>query len=276
MTFLITQPLWISAVILIGLGTAMAMIGPAIIRRRVGLQRLIINNEVAGFKFAVVGVLYAVLLAFLVIVVWEKFSEAEATVVNEAGAVANIYRLADGIGGEPETVIEKSLTRYLDAAITDDWPAMERGSEAANVTRTLNSVYAAVLEFHPNDPAGSALLSEILRQLDAVTAARRGRLVMAAGLIPGLMWLVLFSGAIITIGFTFFFGAENLRAQMVMTGALAALIFAELVIVIAIDHPFAGTIKVSSEPLYAVKAEFAAPSGAPADMNKMEKSRRMP
>jgi Protein of unknown function (DUF4239) len=264
MTFLITQPVWLSAVILIGFGTAISMIGPAIVRRRVGLHRLIVNNEVAGFKFAVVGVLYAVLLAFQVIVVWEKFTQAEATVVNEAGAVANIYRLAGGIGGESESIIQKSLSRYLDAAIADDWPAMERGSGAANVTRTLNSVYAAVLKFHPNDPAGSALLSEILRELDAVTAARRGRLVMAAGLIPGLMWFVLFSGAFITIGFTFFFGAENLRAQMVMTGALAALIFAELVIIIAIDHPFAGTIKVTPEALYAVKAEFAAPSGAAA------------
>jgi hypothetical protein len=273
MIFLVTQPLWQTAVILIGLGTVIAMIGPLFIRRRLGLHRLAINNEVAGFKFATVGVLYAVLLAFVVIVVWEKFSAAEAEVVHEAGAVATIYRLSGGIGGEPGSAIHEGLTRYVNAAIMDDWPAMERGHGAANVTRALNELYAAVLKFRPNDPAGSALLSEILHQLDAITAARRVRLIMAAGVIPGLVWLVLFGGAVITIGFTFFFGAENLRAQMVMTGALAALILTELLIVIAIDHPFAGTVKVGPEALYAVQAELAAPGGP---SGNMENSAKMP
>jgi hypothetical protein len=50
-----------------------AMCGP-ILRRRVGLERLATNNEIAGFKFATVGVIYAVLLAFAVIVVCEKFT----------------------------------------------------------------------------------------------------------------------------------------------------------------------------------------------------------
>ncbi len=52
------------------------------------------NNEIAGFKFATVGVIYSVLLAFSVIVVWEKFNEAETVVAQEAGAAATLYRLA--------------------------------------------------------------------------------------------------------------------------------------------------------------------------------------
>jgi hypothetical protein len=121
MGFLVTAPLWLSGTILIGLGSVLAMIGPMIVRRRVGLARLAINNEVAGFKFATVGVLYAVLLAFLVIVVWEKFAEAETDVVHEAGSVATIYRLTGGIAGEPGSAIRESLNGYLDAAVTDEW-----------------------------------------------------------------------------------------------------------------------------------------------------------
>jgi hypothetical protein len=34
-----------------------------------------------------------------------------------------------------------------------------------------------------------------------------------------------------------FFGAENLRAQALMTGALAALIFSGLLIIVPIDRP---------------------------------------
>jgi hypothetical protein len=94
MIVLTTAPLWLAGLILVGLTTLIAMVGPIAVRKRITLDRLRTNNEVAGFKFATVGVLYAVLLAFAVIVVWEKFSDAENNVALEAGAAATIYRLA--------------------------------------------------------------------------------------------------------------------------------------------------------------------------------------
>ena len=57
---------------------------------------------------------------------------------------------------------------------------------------------------------------------------------------PGVIWLVLFGGAVVAIVFTFFFGTQNLRAQIVMTALLAIVIFAELLIIVAIDRPFTG------------------------------------
>ena len=75
MIYLTTRPLWVLG-ILVGLATLLAMLGPIVVRRRLGLEWLSTNNEVAGFKFATIGVLYAVLLGFAVIVVWEEFNGA--------------------------------------------------------------------------------------------------------------------------------------------------------------------------------------------------------
>jgi hypothetical protein len=111
--FLTRQPLWLSGMLLVGLTTALAMIGPRLVRRYVTLEKLTTNNEVAGFKFATVGVLYAVLLAFAIIVVWEKFNDAENHVAQEAGAAATIYRLSQGIGEQPGAALRAALTTYL-------------------------------------------------------------------------------------------------------------------------------------------------------------------
>ena len=99
--FLTTLPLWLSAVILIVPTTLLAMAGPVIVRRYVEVSQLRTNNEVAGFKFGTVGVLYAVLLAFAVVVVWEKFNQAESEVAKEAGAAATVFRLTQG--GRPRS-----------------------------------------------------------------------------------------------------------------------------------------------------------------------------
>jgi hypothetical protein len=80
---------------------------------------------------------------------------------------------------------------------------------------------------------------------------------MADGSVPAIAWVVLFGGAFLTIGVTFFFGVENLRAQSPMTGALSILILAGLLTVVAIDYPFAGTVKVGPKALAAVVKDFA-------------------
>jgi hypothetical protein len=262
--FLTSQSLWVSGAILVGLGTMVGAFGPSIVRRYVTLEKLTANNEIAGFKFATVGVLYAVLIAFVVIVVWQKYSDAEATVAREAGAAATIYRLSQGIGEKPGATLRGTLTAYLTLTIADDWPAMERGMTGASrsARQALDAIYTALLAFESTERGDVALVSEILRQLDIITQARRERLISAQGAVPGIIWLVLFGGAFVTITFTFFFGTLNLRAQTMMTALLSMLIFSELLIIVAIDRPFTGTVKVEPNALANVLADFGSEPGS--------------
>ena len=154
--FLASSPLWLSCLLLLGVPTLLAMAGPIVVRRFVRLDRLSTNNEVAGFKFATVGVLYA----FVVIVVWEHFSDAESDVSREAGAAATIYRLVEGIDGEIGPTLRSAMTAYLQSAMAEDWPAMEKGKASPVTTRALDNVYGAALAYKPSDSRGAAILSE--------------------------------------------------------------------------------------------------------------------
>jgi hypothetical protein len=260
--FLTSAPLWISGALIVGLGTVLAMLGPLVVRRYVALERLTESNEIAGFKYATLGVLYAVLLAFAIIVVWQRFNDADVNVSREAGAAETIYRLAPALG-EAGPAVHGAVTDYLKLAITDDWPAMSSGKAGAGRAskQALDAIYAALLTFQADNREDTALVSEVLYQLDVMTQARRARLISAEGAVPGVIWVVLFAGAIIAIIFTFFFGTRNLPAQMMMTGLLALLIFSELLIIIAIDRPFTGSVKVEPTALSDVLADFGAVTG---------------
>jgi hypothetical protein len=255
MGYLTSLPVWFSGLLLVGLTTVLAMVGPHLVRRYVTLEELSANNEVAGFKFAVVGVLYAVLLAFAIIVVWEKFSEAENTVAREAGAVATVYRLSRGIDDSAGASLRSSLDSYLKVTISEDLPAMEQGKESERARKSLDDIYAAMIPIAKVQ--SSSLISEILDQLDVITQQRRARLVAAEGTVPGILWPVLFWGAAVTISFTYFFGTQSLRAQTTMTGLLSVLIFSGLLIIIVIDQPFAGAVKVQPDAFAKVLEDFA-------------------
>jgi hypothetical protein len=253
--FLSAQALWLTALLLVVLPTLLACVCLVLIRGRIGLARLVTNNEVAGFKFSVVGVIYAVMLAFAVIVVWERYSDAEVAVVHEAGAAATLYRLASG--PEPESAaVRTSLGRYLRLAIDKDWPKMAVEQEGPDATAALSALYQDSLRLAHSATLPAPVLNEVFAQLDTITQARRSRLLLAVGIVPAVLWVTLSLGGVLTVAFTFFFGAENLRAQVLMTGILAVIVFMGLFVIVSIDHPFTGPVHVESAPLERVLSDF--------------------
>jgi hypothetical protein len=145
--FLTTQPIRVSGTILIGLTTVLAMLGPYVVRRHVALERLTTNNEVAGFKFATVGVLYAVLLAFAIFVVWQRYADAETTVAQEAGAADTIYRLSYGIGEKIRRRASQrahQLSDYCDRRRLAGHGSRNVGRQTAGAARAQRIVRGAV------------------------------------------------------------------------------------------------------------------------------------
>lgn len=247
--FLSSLPLWLGAFFTVLLPTALAMLGPVTVRKRVPLSVLTKNNEIAGFKFATVGVIYAVLLAFAIVAVWDKFTEAELLVMKEAGASATINRISTG--ETPEAVATRAALRdYLTVVVEDEWPRMAKGEESYEARRKLDALYHAAMQLVEQRRPGIGV--EVMQELGAITEARRARLHHSMGAVPAPLWVMLTVGALITVGFTFFFGMENLRAQSLMTGALAVIIFLGLFIIVAYDHPFLGAVSISPDALTAL------------------------
>ncbi len=191
------------------------------------------------------------------VVVWERFADAERDASREAAAVATIFRLSEGVDRQVQDNLRQSLVKYVSDVVGDEWRDMARGGESEDVQRSLGIVYRAILAYRPTGAREAVLFNEILDNLDQVTEARRERLGLASGIVPPILWLVLSIGALLTIGFTFFFGTRNLRAQVLMTAMLAFLIFTVLFVTISIDHPYSGPVSVSSEPLRTVLSDFS-------------------
>jgi hypothetical protein len=55
-------------------------------------------------------------------------------------------------------------------------------------------------------------------------------------------------GAVVTIGFSYFFGMDNLRPQLIMTALVALVLSLNLYLVIVESHPFSGNFRVKPTP----------------------------
>jgi hypothetical protein len=241
---------WQSIFLIVVLPTVAAMVLTLLVRKIFGLDRLEHNNEVAGFKFAVLGVIYAVLLGFAVIVVWENFRDGQAAVIAEASALSSVFRLSEGVGADVAPAIREAADHYGQVVVTEEGPALAEGRLVApDATRALSALYASVLTADPKTAAQSDVYQNLLAALTTISNARRDRLELAGSTVPGVVWIALFGGAILNVVFTLFFGTRHIWVQMMMSGMLTGVIFLALFAIIKLDHPFLGSVRVSMEPI---------------------------
>src|ERR671910_979284 len=142
--------------VLVVCGACLAAVGGLILVQRLVPATIRMGyNDVAGFIYAVLGVIYAVLLALVVIATWEEFGRARVTVEAEANALAEIAWLADALP-EPEGRELQELARsYAEEVVDEEWPLMEQG-EAPLMTQTQGT------------PAGWTLIDDIRASLQEV------------------------------------------------------------------------------------------------------------
>jgi hypothetical protein len=243
---------------LVAVSVGLSLLGLIVVRKKVALETLEAQHEVAGFLIAVVGVIYAVLLAFVVIIVWEQFGSAETAVGDEAAAVGSLYRdgVALGVQGQP---LRAAVQRYAVSVVDVEWPYMATHlTENAQTDPALNGVWAAVTRLRSTNGTESSFVQLAVNEVVTATQDRRTRVRDSNSEIPAPLWLVLIGGGVITVAFTYFFGLESFRVQAVMVSALAAVIALSGFTILTLNLPFTGGVAIKPEAMHTEIDEFPA------------------
>jgi hypothetical protein len=231
-----------------------ALAGLELVQRLVPASSRQPHNDVAGFIYAALGVIYAVLLALVVIAVWEQYRAASETVELESNATAEIFWLAHRFPEPEGTHLQELARSYAEEVIHNEWPLMEQG-QAPLMTQTqgtpagwtlIDEIRANLQEFQPQTKADEQLYAEGLDQVQRLADARRMRLVAAEEGVPAVLWGVLIFGGVAAIGFTYLFGMENTWAHRLMVVTLATVIGLVLFTIGALEHPFSGGARIGT------------------------------
>ena len=250
--WLYNHPVWQVGSVIVILSVIAAWIGLFVFDRFVHVSVRSRHNDVAGFIIAIIGVVYAVLLAFIAVAAWASFDSASRVVQQEANLVGNLYRDSIAIDEPARGQMRQALSDYLDIVITREWPAQQAGDVDTHAWKAVETLHTTITGIDAKTLGQSVVEAEMLRTLNELYNARRSRLSAATDGIPETIWWILCLGGMITVAFTFFFGMPSMAMHYAMTGVLAASMALVIVLIVTLDWPFRGTVSVTAEPFKAV------------------------
>jgi hypothetical protein len=200
------------------------------------VERRTPHNDVNGLVFAIVGVLYAIVVGFVVTSQWENVGAARDAAAQEANGLVRVYWAAEALPADQRTEIRTLCRQYAHTVQVSEWPAMARHRDVGgDGQRDLDRLSELV---HSSTAASDDQSGQLGTALDDVLQNRQQRLALAHQNLSGMMWFVMVAGGILTTALTYLFGVPGRAAHLIMVFSLVGTVGLLLYASWQLQYPF--------------------------------------
>lgn len=210
--------------------------------RSVNAQRFFsADRDVLGNYLQLIGGIYAVVIGFVIFVVWNQYNEGTRAIEQEAGRLAALARLSaflhDNAHGK---LIRERIGEYTRSILSA--PGTHHDLQPwRGLVRAIRST--------PADNAREAVVyGDFLEQLDRLTTLRNERHSILRARIPWILWDMLVFATIVTLLPFCVLSVESSLVDSLIVGSTAGSLAFLLLVVHDLDDPFVGVFNLSFEP----------------------------
>lgn len=203
------------------------------------------HNDVLVPLYATAAVIYAVLLAFIVIAVWEQFSAARETVSSEASTLTTMYRETEAMPGAERAAMRGLIRKYTETVIHDEWNVQAGGGQSPAAREAIVQMYRVI----GSQPPRQATPTDVQFATDLANMAsdRTKRLLATQDQLPWILWLGLIAGGIVVVVLGAVLYMEDVRLHAATSAWVGALIGLLLFGVVVLDRPFEGMFQIKPD-----------------------------
>ncbi|MGA8117925.1 MAG: hypothetical protein WCA46_30185 [Actinocatenispora sp.] len=251
MTVYLQGALWIG---LACLGSALLLL---LLRRGADQGHRKDMNDVNGLIFAIVGVLYAIVVGFVVTSQWQNVGSARDAGQREANGLVRVYWAAQQLPADQRASVQTLCRQYATVVRDQEWPAMRRADPAGPRGQALLDQLARTAHASGTPAAQVGSLDDAL---NTVYAGRQQRLDLAGQSLSGMMWFVMVAGGLFTVALTYLFGVAGRTAHLVMVVSLVGTIGLLLYASYQLQYPFGPATDLGPDGMVSALRLFGAPA----------------
>ena len=215
------------------------------------------DTSMVGLSYALCGGIFAVVLAFVAVGVYEAMDKTTETAAAEANSLSNLAFDTAGMPAEVGEKLRSDIYAYIDTVTQKEWPAQQayqmqdkNFEEGWNQVRVINTDIAA---WEPATPGQTAINADMVHLVNDLFAARRSRLLAAQAHLPNAVWQMLIFGLVLVAVFIYLYGPHSFKIHVAVTSFTMLSIGLVFTLIIALDYPFRGALSVGDEAFSGVK-----------------------
>ena len=236
-----------AAILVVLLSSIAAGLVTMLVQRSVTLDLRRHHHDVGSVVFLQLGVVFAVLLAFVFSEAWDEYNEAARAIDLEVGALHGAAMEASTLPPPQADEILSAERAYVEAVAYQEWPAMARTRREDDQTdMRLQDLITDAARLHFNDPDQNETKARVRDLLAQAHAQRETRIFQADNGIPTALWVILIGFSVVLILSVSFSGIEYWTTSATVAAGFTAAIVSILVIARLLDYPFEGGLALSS------------------------------
>jgi hypothetical protein len=210
-------------------------------RVRVDLRRR--HHEVGTAVFLQLGVIFAVLLAFVFSEVWSDYNSAASAVEMECSSLEGAAVLASALPRDQAVSLLKAEMDYVGAVIHEEWPGMfKTRNEDPGADARLTRLIQVAAHVQPRNDADIGTRQQILVDLEQAHIQRTMRIFQLGSGVPVFLWVLLIAFGVVLAAFVGVAGVESGGALISFSMTFAAAVAGILVLIHLLDYPFEGAL----------------------------------
>lgn len=216
--------------------------------RKYGEKRRL-DPEIVGGFFQVIGTIYAVIIGLVVFDATSRFSDAHENVASESEALVSIFMLSKQIKPESAGDNIRNLTKiYVDEVVSHDWTHLQHETVNIKARTLLKDINQNILSLSPKTKNEEVIVPLLAQAAIDAWRFRMSRFDISSHRLPSSEWILLITGAMITICCSFFYYLECKRSQDTLTFLTSFMIASSLYAILMFSEPYKGDFKVSEMP----------------------------
>jgi len=202
----------------------------------------------SGTMLTAIMVIYGLAMALIAVHVWETYEEVARTVSHEASTLGTLYRDVSEYPEPTRTLLREHIRDYVEYTIHEAWAMQRRGIVPSKGLARVDSIQATLFRFEPVTEGQKVLAAETANAYNVMIEARRMRLDAVETRLPGVMWIVIVVGAVISLLSALFFPVHDERIQRIQVALLSMFIGIVIFMIIALDRPYHGDLGLTPRP----------------------------
>ena len=219
----------------------------SLVRRALGLDARRQHHEVGNPVYLQIGVVFAVLLAFVFNEVFGEYNAAAQAMNGECGALHGAALLAHQLPDRRGRGVEEAILNYSKVVISDEWPALQHREASPNAVVAFQAIIEAAGNLNVGQPNDPAIQGQILALLSQAHAFRETRIFQANQGLPIIIWLVLSFYGLVLVVFVLFAGVQSRMGHLFFTAVFSTSVVLVFILVRMLDYPFEGALTLGND-----------------------------